>query len=84
MLVVHQLNIKIQKLGGMSPMKKYINIVGALGLIVLIMAMPFFYTTIFWVVLSWTQHRIRILSLAMKTTMQQKFGRVCQRGISEN
>ncbi|NCT36159.1 hypothetical protein GTW56_06655 [Bacillus sp. EB93] len=47
MLVVHQLNMKIQKLGGMSPMKKYINIVGALGLIVLIMAMPFFYTTIF-------------------------------------
>ncbi|MBR8645034.1 hypothetical protein KEH51_14425 [[Brevibacterium] frigoritolerans] len=47
MLVVHQLNIKIQKLGGMFPMEKYINIVGALGLIVLIIAMPFFYTTIF-------------------------------------
>ncbi|MGJ3195071.1 hypothetical protein [Peribacillus frigoritolerans] len=28
-------------------MKKYINIVGALGLIVLIMAMPFFYGAIF-------------------------------------
>ncbi|MFY0800928.1 hypothetical protein [Peribacillus frigoritolerans] len=47
MLVVHQLNIKIQKLGGMSPMKKYINIVPVLGLIVLLMAMPFFYTVIF-------------------------------------
>ena len=47
MLVVHQLNIKIQKLGGMLPMKKYINIVPALGLIVLLMAMPFFYTAIF-------------------------------------
>ncbi|MEV5037058.1 hypothetical protein MRBLBA21_001902 [Peribacillus frigoritolerans] len=47
MLVVHQLNIKIQKLVGMSPMKKYINIVGALGLIVLIMAMPLFYGAIF-------------------------------------
>lgn len=47
MLVVHQLNIKIQKLGGMSPMKKYINIVGAFGLIVLLMAMPFLYTVIY-------------------------------------
>ncbi|MEJ9232233.1 hypothetical protein LAV79_22810 [Peribacillus butanolivorans] len=47
MLVVHQLNIKIQKLGGMPSMKEYINISKELGLILMIVAMPFFYIAIF-------------------------------------
>jgi hypothetical protein len=38
---------QLHNIGGLLPMKKYINITQALGLIVLIMAMPFFYTAIF-------------------------------------
>ncbi|MGG0287185.1 hypothetical protein ABEY41_19100 [Peribacillus butanolivorans] len=47
MLVVHQLNIKIQKIGGMPSMKEYKHIAKELGLIVLIVVMPFFFIAIF-------------------------------------